>query len=364
MKNIQNIRLCYKDFLTLDFLEKEYVQNRKSISQLARELNIHEQTITRYLRTNNISVRSILEQAKTSSKGGEYKYKHFLTKDFLEENYLVKQKSIIDLAEEFKLDCGTIVRYLKMYNIQIRSCKEQIRIKYPTKTFLVTHELNAFIEGLMLGDASIPKRVDDSPSRYFTQGCKYKEYLEYISKRLSESNISCSPILSRWLDDARCKNKGYHESFLQTHSFGTFEEFRERWYPNGKKIIPRDVVITNDLLLQLYLCDGNYYRHILLCTNGFSKEDVLFLKNLIEMELQIVIRLIDGKDGFMLAINKSDCNIFLDYIGPCPVKCYGYKWKDNESQEAKIRKNINARISYRRRQNEKRHNICDSSSLF
>jgi len=289
-------------------------------------------------------------------------YSDVLTRDFLEKEYIHNKKSIAEISKELNIYRETVARYIRMHGFIVRTTKEQMGISYPSKEVILSTEVKSFIDGLLSGDASIPKKKDFTAPRNLTQTCKYEEYLQYVSRRLNHFCITCSPLLSRWSEDVRCKSGGYHECFLQTHRYQTFEIFRRRRYPLGKKIIPRDLIITSDLLLQLYLCDGNFYRHILLCTNGFDKEDVLFLKNLIEKELQITLRLVDSKSGFMLAINKSVCNIFLDYIGPCPVKCYEYKWTDNESEEAKIRKNLNARISYHRRQNAKKENICGAVS--
>ena len=216
-----------------------------------------------------------------------------------------------------------------------------------------------FIDGLLLGDASIPKRKDGISPRSLTQACKHKEYLEYIIERFLKAKVLCSPILSRWINDERCKNKGYNQSFLQTRRYKTFELFRERFYPKGKKIIPQGIVITKDLLLQLYLCDGNFYRHITLCLNAFEKKDILHLKKLIEKKLNIKPTLKKQKEQFMLVIKKSDTKKFLNYIGDCPIKCYQYKWKDNESEKIKERKRLKARMRYH---NDKNGYICNTFS--
>ena len=344
--------LKYRKTLTKDFLEKQYVFNKKSISQIMRELGIHSQTITYYLRMYKIPIRTPLKQAKLTSKGGKTKYDNLLTKEFLIENYLNKKKGVEILAMENKIDRGTVVRYLKRYRLPIRTTKQQFEISRPPKEFIITRELGSFIDGLLLGDASIPKRKDGTAPRSLTQGCKHREYLEYISKRFLDFGITCSPILSRWLEDERCKNNGYNISFLQTHRYKTFEKFRYRWYLKGKKSMPKNFELTKDILLQCFLSDGNFYREIKLCLDGFDKEDILFLKKLIETTLEIQPRVFKGSSGYELVIKKSDSDKFLKFIGSCPVNCYSYKWKDNESWEAKQRKNLNARLSYRRRKNE------------
>lgn len=349
----------YEKLLNKNFLEKEYVQNKKSILELQKELNIDWNTIKSYLKINNIPLRSHKEQASFSSPGGKFQYKKLITKKFLEKEYTKNKKSITILAQTIKVDQGTVRRYIKQYNIMTRSFKEQMSLSRPSREFKITKEDQSFIDGLLLGDASIPKRKDGTAPRSLTQACKHKEYLEYIKKRLLDFGIESSPILSRWIKDDRCKNKGYIQHFLQSRRYKTFEIFREKWYPNSIKIIPRGIVITKDLLLQAYLCDGNFYREIRLCTDGFDNDSVLFLKNLMEKKLRIQLSIKKASGKCEVSIKKSDSEKFLNYIGKCPVSCYKYKWQDNESEEAKERKRVKARGIYKEKQNA---NLCGTIS--
>ncbi|MBU2497091.1 MAG: hypothetical protein KJ767_03475 [Nanoarchaeota archaeon] len=351
-KNRNPKLLRYKNELTKELLKKEYFQNKSSISQLQKKFKKDWNTIRYYLHFYNIPLRSHKEQATISSLGGKYKYTKLLTKQYLLKEYIKNKKGIKDISKELKIDRGTVKRYLKKYKIKIRNSKYQINLKYPPKEFNLNKETISFIDGLLLGDASIPKRKDNILPRSLSQACKHKEYLVYILTRLSHMNILSSPIHSRWIKDERCKNKGYNQHFLQTRRYKTFELFRDKWYKRGKKGIPKEIIINRDLLLQCYLCDGNFYREIKLCLDAFNKKDIYFLKNLIEKELNIQIRICKVNYRYELAIKKSDANKFLNYIGPSPIKCYEYKWKDNESEEAKERKRLNARLHYHKNKND------------
>ena len=348
MRKRDENRLKYKDILTKNFLEKEYSINKKSIAQLKKKLNIDWYTIKYYLEFHKIPLRTHKEQASISSPGGKHLYTNLLTKEYLIEFYTGRKKGIINLSRELKIDSGTIRRYLNKHKIPIRKSKDQININNPPKEFNLNKEIKSFLDGLLSGDASIPKRKDGIKPRSFTQACKHEEYLNYIQNILSKDEILCSPILSRWIKDERCKDKGYNQNFLQTRRYKTFELFRERWYPKGIKIIPMDLIITPDLLLQLYLCDGNFYREIRFCLDAFDMESINRLKELIEGKIDIKLR----KTSTGLFIKKSDAGKFLSYIGPCPVKCYEYKWEDNESEEAKHRKRLKARLRYSTSKNE------------
>jgi len=320
----------YTLILTKEFLLKEYIKKQKSISQIAKETGIDWSTIKRYAQDNKIKLRTHKEQAAISSKGSGLKYEKILTKKFLVKNYIKRKKSIKRIAQELCIFRGTIVRYLRKFKIPVRSSTEQKKILYPPKEFKLTKKCVAFLDGLLLGDGSIPRHRYEA--RAYTQGCKYKVYLLYIRKRFKAFGIETSPINGRWIKDTRCKNGGYKLYFLQTRRYGTFETVRKRWYgKDGKKIIPKDVRVTQDSLSQFYLCDGNHYKEIRLCVGGFRLKDVKFLKKLIERKVDISLRLVTPpslKGHGDLAIKKSEVIKFLNFIKRSPVKCYEYKWVD------------------------------------
>lgn len=336
----------YNNILTKEFFNENYIKNQKSITQIASIVGADWATVKRYILSNGIKLRTHKEQAAISSPGGKWKHDDSLTKKFFTENYIKLKKSIKDLSRETGVEYSVIRGYMKKHEIPVRTCHEQINISHPPKRFNLTKECMAFIDGLMLGDGSVPLRKYGNP-RCYTQGCKYKEYLKYIVHRFKKYGITFSPILTKWIKDFRCKNNGYFESFLQSHNYETFKIVRERWYDkNGIKHIPKDVIFTPDSILQFYLGDGNFYREIKLCTDNFSLKDIILLQKLFEKHLKIKTRIAKSGSGYEIAIKKSDAEKFLRYIRKCPVKCYKYKWKDNESEKKKLEKNKRARELY------------------
>jgi hypothetical protein len=336
----------YNNILTKEFFNENYIKNLKSLTQIANMVNADRATVKRYALSNGIKLRTHKEQAAISSPGGKWKHDDLLTKKFFIKNYIKLKKSIKDLSRETRIEESVIRRYMKKHEISVRSCHEQMNISHPPKEFILTKECMAFFDGLLLGDGSLPLRKGGK-SRSYTQGCKHKEYLEYVVARTLKYGITSSPILTKWIKDLRCKNYGYHESFLQSHRYKTFELLRERWYDkNGVKHIPKDLIFNPDNILQFYLGDGNFYREIILCTNNFPLNDIIFLQKLFEKYLKIKTRIVKSESGYEIAIKKSDTQKFLKYIGNCPVKCYEYKWQDNESIEKKLENNKKARELY------------------
>ena len=65
---IRNLKLLrYKDTLNKKFLEKEYLLNKKSISQLKKETGRDWHTISYYLKWYRIPLRTHKEHASISS---------------------------------------------------------------------------------------------------------------------------------------------------------------------------------------------------------------------------------------------------------------------------------------------------------
>ncbi|MDI6591564.1 MAG: hypothetical protein QME61_01320 [Patescibacteria group bacterium] len=325
----------YLKILSKKFLIKNYIKNKKSILKIAKLTNINRNTISRYLSLNGIEIRT------------KCKYLSFLNKNFFIKNYFKKKKSINQISKETGIVRSVIRDYTKRLNIKSRSSIEQKRISFLPKKFIITKNCLSFIDGSLLGDGSIPLNPYQREFSY-TQGCKYKEYLKYVRKRLLRYGITSSPILTKWINDSRCKEGGYYESYLHTHRYETFKIFRERWYKNGIKRVPKDFQFTPDSLLQFYLSDGNFYREIRLCSS-FSIKDAKFLRKLFIKNLKITPRLITSpwmKGKADLAIKKSDIPKFLNYIGKCPIRCYQYKWHDNEPSEKRLERNKRAREVY------------------
>lgn len=116
---------------------------------------------------------------------------------------------------------------------------------------------------------------------------------------------------------------------------------RERWYPNGKKIVPKNLIFTPLMVLNWFMGDGSTsftknkkQVNLTLSTESFTKEEVIFLKNGLSKAIGQEIRISTNKGSFSdrtyfrLSSGKSSfTNAFFDYVGECPVECMKYKWK-------------------------------------
>ena len=120
---------------------------------------------------------------------------------------------------------------------------------------------------------------------------------------------------------------------MKSHQTPTLLNFHKRWYPFGKKIVPRDIKLTKEALLFWYLSDGSIdfsnkkkfpnsasYR-IRLATDGFLPADNRFL-----MEKLAEIGLESTLTSNRINLTASSSRRFLNMIGNAPITCYRYKW--------------------------------------
>ena len=110
----------YSKILTKKFLIKEYIKNKKSACQIARENNCSDSTIYRRLMKFDILIRPMGE----ALKGINNKYFKLLTKKFLIKQYTKNIKDAYKIALENRCSFTTVYRYLNIYKIKIRTKSE------------------------------------------------------------------------------------------------------------------------------------------------------------------------------------------------------------------------------------------------
>lgn len=95
------------------WLKKQYTENKKSMPQLAHELNVSRSAIRHWLKIHKISSRPI---------GGAYNLK----KKWLINEYTKKRKYICEISKETGVSNRTISKYLKSYGIRV-SRKKRVK---------------------------------------------------------------------------------------------------------------------------------------------------------------------------------------------------------------------------------------------
>jgi hypothetical protein len=196
--------------------------------------------------------------------------------------------------------------------------------------------ISEILEGIMISDGHYSK-------------IRYKTKKSYLVVRQTKSNVDWLNSLKQIFEnnDIVCSIYPYTSTFrgkthlgkqLQTRVYAELGKQRERWYPKGKKIIPKDIKLTPVVLAHWYMGDGSLYlikkqkkgKHlykITLCTECFTKKDIEFLRDKLKEIYGWFFHVNKSDKGFRLVTSKHDfVKDFLFRTYPYMVDCFGYKW--------------------------------------
>ena len=249
--------------------------------------------------------------------------KLYQNKEWLYNKYWGEILSEIKIAKLCKTTRRAIRYWMDKFEIKRRSYSEVNHLRQANHCNLSKEAIEWF-NGESLGDGCFCSQ--SSYSARFVYGSKYEKYVEYISSKLTFFGIKRSgKIYKQYHKNSDCSDYYYASCF-----YVELLPVYKKWYPNGKKIVPRDIELTPLTCRQWYIGDGCLKKpkkqkpHIKLATCGFSIPDVEWLvKKLINLGFKATRQSFDN----VIHISSYSTKTFLDYIGKCPVKCYQYKWE-------------------------------------
>lgn len=191
----------------------------------------------------------------------------------------------------------------------------------------LTDEQAALLAGTLLGDSFISKPYSSGKSQLMMTHCAaQREWIQIKAQYLSGLDVKIKYDEERNMYDA--------------HSDCTpvLGEWRDLWYPNGKKIVNRELVekyFGPRLLAAWFFDDGRKiprhndwgYAPIEMATAGFTDEDADWLANLL-VRNGIPARRTrrgDGGSGPMIYIAVEGARKFYQMVGPLAPPCLRYK---------------------------------------
>nr|YP_002122396.1 putative RNA maturase [Candida neerlandica]ABX89445.1 putative RNA maturase [Candida neerlandica] len=237
---------------------------------------------------NIICIRNYSSISKESRKG-KFIWVYDITTKKLINNKPFRSKS--ECSRELNIDRKTISKYIKLN--EVYKYKYLIKTEEINETLLTNNDIRLsakaleIIEGELLGDGHIALSKNKKSARLaWTYSNKFKGYVEYLkynvlSEICTDTKASKYPKLETkqlWFSSR------YRPDILELH---------KRWYRYDKiskkyiKILPKDIELTAIKLAHLLMGDGSYSDTILLCTDAFTEEEVLFLKDKLEHDFKI-----------------------------------------------------------------------------
>jgi hypothetical protein len=233
----------------------------------------------------------------------------------------------------YKVDNQTVERAIDILGIELdkeiwyRGSSPKQR-ELSSKGTKLTDKQHQIIVGNLLGDGSICK---SGKSAYFSiaQSRAHKEYIDWLYEELLPFSRAVSEI-----SNTDKNGKEFYGNCLQTISTPEFLEYRNLFYPNDVKIVPKDINNRlTDLSLAVWFMDdgGNDKdaRTSCLCTNGFTVEDVEFLIDVLAQKFNVKasLRYMKGKTEKhpMIYMNGIGYDTFHSIVDSLLNNCFSYK---------------------------------------
>ena len=299
-----------------DEIKRLYLSGLSSF-KIAPIFDVSYATIIDRLKREGVSIRSHKDQMVPS----EIARTTYLDRNWLEQQYCVLKKTQAQIAES--CGCSPTLIGLKMNKFGIPGRTPGDVVKH----FRMNSHLNELFSGLLLGDGCVAHA--SSVAAQYLHTDKNKKYLEWMVKEFSKYGIETGKIYTEHQVVNGNKCTAYH---VYTRSYAEFLCLRNKWYPSGVKIVPKDIMLTPTTCQCWAVGDGTLAFHpesdpyFVLYTNGFEKNAVLML---IDRLGEIGIQATYKKSMNAIRINPKNTIAFLGYMGDLPpaVKdVYGYKW--------------------------------------
>lgn len=306
-----------------EWLEIHYSANGMSIISIAKSVGAGYSTIATKIKKYGIKTRTPMQTKLGKSLDYKFPYED---KNWLMDQY--SKKPLTDIAKEIGCLFNTLCFWMDKHNIPIRSSAESYHMKHGN-SFINDDRIHEIIVGELLGDGCVCKATRYS-ALYRHGTCESRiEYLYWLANIFKQYGIE--------VGYTRHTNKLNKTTInLYTKRYSNFLYYRQWFYPTGKKIVPRDLIITPIVLLHWYMGDGTLKVHhdntkpsIQLATMGFTYENNLILVNkLTSVGLPFVIHTYNRSlhQLFTLSLGSAYTQAFLNFIGPCPCDVYAYKW--------------------------------------
>ena len=181
--------------------------------------------------------------------------------------------------------------------------------------------------GLLLGDGYLEFDKFKASRLQIKQAERKKDYVFWLYSHLAEK-VKTPP--KQRLDTMQW--------YFSTRSLREFEQWRETFYQNGKKIVPRNIkgILTSPIALAVWFMDDgtlDYRIHshysFTLSTDAFTVAEVRLLHDTLlqnfGIESSIQTPSSRGTKYIKLYIGKNGREKFLETIRPYMLKCFAYK---------------------------------------
>lgn len=278
--------------------------------------------------------------------------------EVIKKMYYVDKKSMENIAIHLKTTRKTLTKFFDENNLPKNNGGR-------TPKITLTNRQIEVLNGCLLGDGHLSKIRSNSNFSYTSSIENHvklvnNEFIEYMNDIKHTSHY-----------DIRT-NKTYYRYVVNSILNEEFTELRNKWYPNGIKIIPDNVKLTSITCLFWYVGDGgliqNYKKKetssLKLNTQCFSVDDI---DNIIIPQLKSFNAY---RYNQLVFIPRNRIEDFLKFIGDCPFPEYSHKWnvfpyknKNIEQNGIKSHSHLKETIIVKRKEGKSPINIAKELNI-
>lgn len=182
--------------------------------------------------------------------------------------------------------------------------------KNPTELTQIQHEV---LIGSMLGDGCLNiKKEYATPRLVIDRGIDDLPYLQWEYDIFK--NLCRDKAITIGTHYNKITNKKYPYCELESRCIPAFSQYKKDWYPIKKKVVPNNITLS-PLSIAVWLCDDGWVGlcgdslnciKLTFCTDGFTKDEVYYLKSLLDDRYNVCFTISKQKDKNQYRINGSD----------------------------------------------------------
>lgn len=193
------------------------------------------------------------------------------------------------------------------------------KVTYMREEQLLTFIQEQILIGLILGDGSIS---DEGKSIEFSHKIDYESYTDWILTGLGSLAGNKQSI----------RKSGYGSQILpaRTISHSSIENLSKRFFKNGEKYIPDDLILSPVTLAVLYCDDGNLSHsegqldRCIIHLNDYNEESINNFISIIQRQYGITPVKLNNK-GWNIRFNSNEALALQTFIAPYICDCMQYK---------------------------------------
>lgn len=258
--------------------------------------------------------------------------KIILDKEELYKKYILEGLSQKKTADYFKCSVDTVVKNLKEYGIK----SHKTGYWKQSNTIQINNHQKDILYGALLGDGCLIKHKNGVNAQ-FSYTSKSKQHVEFVCNDFMEYSYK-EGVKKIDVYDKRTDKIYTRYTFRTITDKGLLSEYN-KWYKDGKKHIPKDLVLNPLICLIWYIGDGGLLdskrsQYIKLSTQCFDKieQENILIQQLSQFNAKLTKADKSKYDDqqYFIYIPHKNVKMFLDYIGECPFDDYRYKWNLKE----------------------------------